>query len=107
MAIEDQGAQSGIGGGQSLGDGGAMDELVRATRELKDNLSRLFGASRGVASEKLHQVRDKGSDWLGRGRDRAHQVADGTSEYVREEPMKALLVAAGAGLLLGWLISRR
>lgn len=107
MGIEDQGAQ-GFAGGQSVGDGaGAMDELIKATRDLRDNLSRLFGATRGVANEKLHQARDKGTDWLDRGRDRAHRVADGASEYVREEPMKALIAAAGAGLLLGWLISRR
>ena len=105
MGIEDQGAPGFEGTGQ--GTGNAMDELLRATRELRDNLSRLFGASREVAAEKLGQVRDKGHDWIGRGRDRAHRVVDGTQEYVREEPMKALLVAAGAGLLIGWLITRR
>jgi ElaB/YqjD/DUF883 family membrane-anchored ribosome-binding protein len=86
--------------------GTAMDELLAVARELRDNLSRLFGATRGVAGEGIQRAREKGSDWIHRGRDRASQVVEGTNEYVREEPMKALLIAAGAGLLLGYLIKR-
>ncbi|MBS4095893.1 MAG: DUF883 domain-containing protein [Sulfuricella sp.] len=38
---------------------------------------------------------------------RAKQAADATDQYVRENPWKAVGVAAGVGVLLGMLIGRR
>lgn len=87
--------------------GSAMDELLTVTRDLRDNLSRLLGASKSLAGEKLHGLRDGTSDLLGRGRERVTRVAENAGGYVREEPMKALVIAAGAGLLIGYLLKRR
>lgn len=39
--------------------------------------------------------------------DRAARARDATEDYVRREPMKALAWAAGAGALIGLLMSRR
>jgi ElaB/YqjD/DUF883 family membrane-anchored ribosome-binding protein len=38
---------------------------------------------------------------------RAREVADATDEYVRENPWQSVGIAAGVGLLLGLLLSRR
>jgi ElaB/YqjD/DUF883 family membrane-anchored ribosome-binding protein len=42
-----------------------------------------------------------------RATDQAARARDATEEYVRREPVKAIAWAAGAGALLGLLISRR
>ncbi len=111
MGIENSGAGDTAGafggGGESSASSSAMDDLLSVTRDLRDNLSRLVGASKSLAGEKLHGLRDGTSDLLGRGRDRVTHLAENAGGYVREEPLKALIVAAGAGLLIGYLLKRR
>lgn len=38
-------------------------------------------------------------------RDQAHLASEKTATYVRQEPVKSLLIAAAAGALLAWLLS--
>ena len=48
----------------------------------------------------VHQARDKMTEYRKGGFEKMkHDVAG----YAREQPMTALLIAAGAGLVLGWL----
>ncbi len=109
MGIENSGAGDNPGafGSESAASGSAMDDLLSVTRDLRDNLSRLVGASKSLAGEKLHGLRDGTSDLLGRGRDRVSHLAENAGGYVRDEPVKALVIAAGAGLLIGYLLKRR
>jgi ElaB/YqjD/DUF883 family membrane-anchored ribosome-binding protein len=85
----------------------AMDELVQITRELKDNLSRLVGAGRNLAGEQFGRVRDSASDLLQRSRERASSAASSTTDYIKEEPLKSILVAAAVGVVLGYIVKRR
>jgi ElaB/YqjD/DUF883 family membrane-anchored ribosome-binding protein len=84
----------------------ALSELLEVTRELRDNFSRLIGAGKNVAGESLDRVRTRAGDLMQRGRDRAKTVASDTADYVQEEPMKTLLIAAAAGVVIGWFINR-
>lgn len=49
------------------------------------------------AKETIHQVSQEGWDGVKRK----------TSDYAREEPLIAMLVAIGAGVLVGWLFGRK
>lgn len=91
----------------NTGESTAMDELVQVTRELKENLSRLVGAGRNLAGEQFGRVRDSASDLLQRSKDKASSVASSTTDYVKEEPLKSILVAAAVGVVLGYLVKRR
>jgi len=52
------------------------------------------------ARDKVTQARDK----VARYRDGGFEkVRDDVTSYTREQPMTALLIAAGAGVILGWL----
>lgn len=84
----------------------AINELLDVTRELRDNLARLFGAGKNVATESMERVRGRASDLMQRGRDRAKTVASDTADYVKEEPVKTLLIAAAAGVVIGWFLNR-
>lgn len=41
------------------------------------------------------------------GADKFEEFADGSREMIRENPMKAVLVAAGVGALVGFMLARR
>ena len=58
--------------------------------------------AREYAEESLRRARDTMARYRGRG---AHVVTRDLPAYVREQPTTALLVAAGIGLGLGWLIA--
>lgn len=65
-------------------------------------------------AEKAQSVLHSGMDAVRRGsqhlRDRAHDFGNGTTGYVRDEPVKAILIAAAAGaalMALMGLLSRR
>lgn len=68
------------------------DELSQAHARLMAQFSSLRYAAKGIASEASRQ--------LNRG-------VETTTEYVKDRPIQAVAVAAGAGLLLGMLFKRR
>lgn len=60
--------------------------------------------AREYLGDAVQQARDKVSEYRDGGMDRVrHDVV----VYTREQPMTALLIAAGAGLVLGWLSAAR
>jgi ElaB/YqjD/DUF883 family membrane-anchored ribosome-binding protein len=78
----------------------------------------LLNATAGQAGDKVQAVRSRAEETLKQARSslesaeniavrRAKEVADQAENYVRENPWQAVGVAAGIGLLLGLLLSRR
>jgi ElaB/YqjD/DUF883 family membrane-anchored ribosome-binding protein len=59
------------------------------------------------ARESLKQARTRLVEAEGEAVEQAREVAASADEYVRERPWQAVGVAAGVGLLLGLLLSRR
>lgn len=78
----------------------------------------LFLEATHATGEKADELRAKGLALLDRALERAHEVqamavekgkaaAHTTDEFVHEHPWKAMGIAAGIGLLVGVLISRK
>ena len=95
----------------------AIEELLAVARDLRANLNLLVGAGRNVANEQAGRLRQVAGEQAGRlrenagrvyqrGKERAGVLADNTGDYVKDEPIKALAIAAGAGLVLGYLLKR-
>jgi ElaB/YqjD/DUF883 family membrane-anchored ribosome-binding protein len=42
-----------------------------------------------------------------RGKEKAADIQEGFEGYVKEKPLQTVLIAAGAGLLVGYLFGRR
>jgi ElaB/YqjD/DUF883 family membrane-anchored ribosome-binding protein len=80
------------------------EELLRATASQA-------GERVTVAREKIQQSLERARMKLGEAEsavaDKTRQMANVTDEYVHEHPWKAVGVAAGIGLIIGLLISRR
>jgi ElaB/YqjD/DUF883 family membrane-anchored ribosome-binding protein len=98
---------------QDQGTGKAVEELIAVARDLRANLGLLLSAGRGVATEQAGRLRQnanrvlqRGKERAGEARERAGALAGDAGEYVKEEPLKALAIAAGAGLVLGYLLKR-
>lgn len=60
-----------------------------------------------VVGEKLDEIYEQGKGLYQQGKDRAQTIGSSMSDYVQDKPLTALLIAAGAGMFLGMLVSRR
>ena len=88
-----------------------MKTLVKDAQEL-------FREASHASGEKAEELRAKGLVLLDSAMERAHELqavalekgkaaAHTTDEFVHEHPWKSIGIAAGVGLVIGMLISRR
>jgi ElaB/YqjD/DUF883 family membrane-anchored ribosome-binding protein len=75
-------------------------EIGRSLREMGEELG-------GAAKDQFGHLRDKASGFYESGRKRARNFEGSIEEYIQEKPIKAIVLAAGAGLLLGLFWRRR
>ena len=61
---------------------------------------------RDAAREKYDHLREQAEDYYQQGRDTAREWQGNLETYVREQPLKAVLIAAGVGVLLGAIWKR-
>ena len=65
-------------------------------------------AERGErVGHKLDEITTAAPELLGRGKERARVARDNLSHSVQDRPMNSILIAAGVGLVIGALMSRR
>ena len=62
---------------------------------------------RAKAEQSLEQARLRLGDLEDQALKRAREVAEATDEYVRDNPWQSVGIAAGVGLLVGLILSRR
>ena len=78
----------------------AFEGLDHKVQQLREQASPRYDD----AAERTQALADHGMqtmrDTSRRLRESAHQVTDGTRQYVRAEPVKSILIAAAAGALL-------
>jgi ElaB/YqjD/DUF883 family membrane-anchored ribosome-binding protein len=56
---------------------------------------------------RLDELSAEAQDLVERGKERALVARDNLTSYVQDRPMKSVLIAAGVGLFLGAILSRR
>jgi ElaB/YqjD/DUF883 family membrane-anchored ribosome-binding protein len=94
------------------------DQLVADLKAVMHDAEALLRATSSQTGERIQEVRAKAEQSLQQARARlselerealrrAQEVADATEVYVRENPWQSLGIAAGVGLLVGLLLSRR
>ena len=98
--------QGNVGGGEQQQGGGMGDmagQLRDTAQQVGQQVRERAQQVRDQATEKYEQLRDQASQYYDMGRQRAEQIEGDLESYVREQPVKSLLIAAGVGLLLGIL----
>jgi len=94
----------------------AIKSTQRFANEALDNLSEKVGEVRDQAAPVLNRVAEKAETLARRGleavkdssqvvRDKALRASDSTVAYIKDEPVKAILIAAATGAALMALIS--
>ena len=95
----------------------SKEKLMQDLRVVVADAEELLRATAGHAGEKVSAVRERIQENLAAAKVRlaaaqdavvagTKQAAKVTDEYVHENPWKAVGIAAGAGLIIGMLISR-
>lgn len=79
----------------------------RKPRTVAQDIQELGGMAREMAQEKVEQVRANASEYCEEGRETVQQVEHRFEQFVRQQPVKSILIAAGVGMLLGGLWMRR
>lgn len=96
----------------------SQDQLLEEFQALVRDTERLLQHSASLAGEHAEELREQIRSSLGRARSTLHNAEDALHErgkaaleategYVQTHPWQTLGIAAGIGLLLGMLISRR
>jgi ElaB/YqjD/DUF883 family membrane-anchored ribosome-binding protein len=81
-------------------------DLRDTAAHVSQNLRDIGGQVKEQATQQFGQLRDQASDYYEQGRQRAMDMEQSLEQYVQEKPIQALLIAAGAGVLLGLLWKR-
>jgi ElaB/YqjD/DUF883 family membrane-anchored ribosome-binding protein len=77
------------------------DRFGKQANEVTEDLQKLGQTVRDAAQEKFGQVGAKAAEYSDQARDQLHGVACACEQYVRERPLRSVLMATGIGWLLG------
>jgi ElaB/YqjD/DUF883 family membrane-anchored ribosome-binding protein len=83
-----------------------MSRISNDAGKAADQVRETASQVRDAAQEKFNEMRDQASEYYEQGRQRAMEWEQGLEDYVQQQPIKALLIAAGVGALLGFLWRR-
>ncbi|HEV7868355.1 MAG TPA: hypothetical protein VGO90_11785 [Chthoniobacteraceae bacterium] len=70
------------------------------------NLQRKADDLRAAATEKVEQVRGQVGDAYGAAREQVRSIEQDCEEYVRSNPLQAVLAALGVGFVIGLILRR-
>jgi len=79
---------------------------ANAGQSAGDQVRETASQVRDAAQEKFNDLRDQAADYYEQGRQRAMEWEHSLEDYVQQQPIKSLLIAAGVGALLGFLWRR-
>lgn len=94
------------------------DRIAEDLQRLVADVEALLQVTAGQAGDRIERLRAQAADSVAQARQRlagaeeatlreVREAAESAEGYVREHPWQAVGVAAGIGLLLGLLLSRR
>ncbi len=95
-----------------------VDKLLEDLQTVVRDADALLKATSAQTGEKIQEIRGRAEESLRQARirlaqveelalQRARDAATAADEYVRQNPWQAVGIAAGAGILLGLMVSRR
>jgi ElaB/YqjD/DUF883 family membrane-anchored ribosome-binding protein len=92
---------------ESAGNSGATEQLREKAGVAAAKLQDIGSKATEAAREEYDHLRDTAGEYFHDGRERARQWRSDMEEYVQEKPLKSLLIAAGVGMLFGFIWRRR
>lgn len=99
--------------GNSSGEGATKDAVGELRSKLSDvagNVKELGSLARSTVQETVQQkvgdLQQSATQYYEMGRQRMGQAEQSMEEYIRQQPVKAVMIAAGVGILLGCCLRR-
>lgn len=77
------------------------DQLGKQANEVAEDLQKMASTARDATQAKLGQVSDKAAEYGEQVQDKVHGIACACEQFIRERPLRSILMAAGIGWLLG------
>lgn len=84
--------------------GASSERLGKATKDVAESVKEVGSNVRDAAQEQYERVRDTATEYYEQGRDRFMEAESSLEDYVREQPIKSLLIALGVGYVIGKFI---
>lgn len=81
--------------------------IGKQSRKVTKDLQEMGAVARDAAQEKVGQLRENAAGYYEQSRDSVYQAERGVEQFIRDRPVKSVLVAAGIGVLLGGFWMRR
>ena len=103
--LADRVAQSHVVTSTQQAASGALDSLVSTAQDLRGKAEPLFNRASEQASAMAHRGLDSVRDTAQQLRDKAYRASDDTVNYVKDEPLKAFVIAVATGAVLIALFS--
>ncbi len=75
--------------------------------EVKEELAEAGAHAKAAAKKTKEVVQEAGRDVYASGREQVQSAQGALETYVKDQPIKTVLIAAGVGLLLGSILARR
>jgi ElaB/YqjD/DUF883 family membrane-anchored ribosome-binding protein len=85
----------------------AHEDLKDKANRLKDHVGQTATLAKDVACEGLKSAKETASAMYQASVDQAGKMKDSTVDFVRDNPVKTVLLAVGIGAIVGMLVSRR
>jgi len=85
---------------------GITSQIKDKANEVANNVRDTASQLRDSATEQYQNAKDAATDYYQAGREKAAQWEEQLESYVREQPVKALLIAAGMGAIIGAIWKR-
>ena len=82
------------------------DKFNDKMAETRENIADMGHLAKEAVQDKLHDLADSASAKYGAGKEKLQALEESFVGKVHDSPIKSLLIAAGAGLLLGFLLRR-
>jgi ElaB/YqjD/DUF883 family membrane-anchored ribosome-binding protein len=85
----------------------ATDRLCEQAREVTQEIQEMGNTASDAVRENLGKLQDEVSEYYEQGRDQACQAEQTFEQYIKDHPLKSILIAAGVGMILGRFWIRR
>jgi len=85
----------------------AGDKLMQELRDVVSAAEELLAATGSENAERLKEIRDRAEVALQGARARLEGAGEAVEDRVRKHPFAALGIAAGVGLIVGILLTRK
>ena len=85
----------------------ACEQLREKAGALREDLRDIGSLAPDAAREKFRAIKADAKECMEQSRERVADAKEGVEEFIRERPLQSVMIAAGAGVLIGLLLSRR